>query len=189
MITYGRIHAAARNYRANDYEQQRLREVKQERCGVCWDRWPSSMMTTEDGLRRCPDCLAIKTEQVKAAILQHDAAIVAANPTRPQISMAPFREPVPAVRTIHDVNGNVVLPGSPLTIKRTVDTKVLRIIGRDFSSADTFSYSSGISNSVAPALSGSTQWTLTLVASGGMTPGDWHLTMNGRTYRGILRIR
>ena len=60
MPTYVKrpLDVVAPSYRGNDYDIQRLEEVAQERCGLCWDLYPASMMIPNDGTRRCPDCFA-----------------------------------------------------------------------------------------------------------------------------------
>ena len=177
-----------RNFRVADYEARRLAEVAQARCGQCWDRWPASMMTEEDGRQRCPDCVDITTAEWKAAVEAHDAARVAEKQTMPQISAAPLRESVPHIRIMENVSGTRVNQSAPLVLVRSGAAKTLVIKGGGFASTDTFTYSTGISDSVAPSLSSTTQWTLTLAASGAATPGLNHVTFNGHIYRNLLSI-
>jgi hypothetical protein len=177
-----------RDYSAAHYEHVRQKEVEQERCGLCWDIWPVSMMADEDGFRRCPDCIETTGPSRTEAIAKADAENIAAKQTRPQITRVPFRETVPHIRIMEDASGTRVTQNAPLGLVRSGSAATLIIKGGDFASTDTFTYSTGISDSVAPSLSGSTQWTLTLVASGSATPGNNNLTYNNHTYRGILRV-
>jgi hypothetical protein len=162
----------------------------QERCGLCWDIWPVGEMTDEDGRRRCPDCLfKDDTETAKMEIQARDSRRIAERQTRPQISRAPLDDSTPAhIRVMENASGTRVTQAAPLTIVRSGSAVQLVIKGGGFASTDTFSYSTGISDDTAPALSGSTQWTLTLAASGAATPGENNITFNNHTYRGILRI-
>jgi hypothetical protein len=179
-----------RSFRANDYDRQRLEEVAQDRCGICWDLWPASMLALEDGYTRCPDCLAIRTEAVKRDIQAHDAMMQSLKQTRPQMNYgAPFREVVPHIRRMQDVSASRILPQSaPLVLVRGGSAVSLVIKGGGFASGNTFTYTSGISDNSAPSLSGSTQWTLSLVASGGMAAGFAHMTFEGHTYRNIFMV-
>jgi hypothetical protein len=86
------------------------------------------------------------------------------------------------------VSGNPINQSNPLVLVRSGSAVTLVIKGGDFASTDTFSYSTGITDDTAPALSGTTQWTLVLEASGAATPGLNNLTFNDHTYRGIIRI-
>lgn len=179
-----------RSYRANDYDALRLNEVEQDRCGQCMDLWPASMLTEEDGYTRCPDCVEIRTEQVKRDIEANDARMIALKQTRPQInSGGAFRQTITLTRRIEDGSGTRVQPQSaPLVLVRGGAAVSLVIKGGGFSSADTFTYTSGITDDSAPSLSGTTQWTLSLVASGGMAAGFAHLTFNNHTYRNIFMV-
>ena len=177
-----------RNVDSSRFRDRLLREVEQERCGLCTDRWPASRMIDEDGYRRCPDCIETTGPSRTEAILHADAANIAAKQTRPQVTRMPFRESVPHIRVMENASGSRVNQGAPLGLVRSGSAVELILKGGGFASTDTFTYSTGISDSVAPSLSGSTQWTLTLVASGGATPGNNNLTFNGHSYRGILRV-
>jgi hypothetical protein len=177
------------DYRSDRYERQRLSELKQERCGVCTDDWPASMMLTEDGLRRCPDCSDNgRSREEKAQIQSADNARRAGRQTRQQVP--PIREEsVAFIRSMEDASGNAVLRQSaPLVLVRNGAAVTLVITGGGFLSTDSFTYSTGITDETAPALTGSTVWTLSLVADGTATPGDNHLTFNNRTYRNLLRV-
>jgi hypothetical protein len=54
------------------------------------------------------------------------------------------------------------------------------VSGGGFAAADTFAYgSTGITDGVAPALTGTTIWTLSVIAAGGTTPGLYRLVYAG----------
>jgi hypothetical protein len=170
-------------------EERILREVANERCGLCWDVWPVSQMLDNDGLRRCPDCYDKMGVYRRAEVQQHDSDRIAQRQTRPQISMAPLDDSNPPhIRSMENASGTRIYQANPLVLVRSGAAVQLIIKGGDFSSTDSFTYPTGISDSVAPSLSGSTQWTLTLTASGAATPGDNTLTFNGHQYRGYLRV-
>lgn len=156
---------------------------------MCAELRPSSVMIEEDGNRRCPDCLAIRTDTRKAEIAIFDAARIASRPTRPQITRMNFSETVAGVRTIEDTSGTVVKQAAPVSLTRGGAAVPLILRGAGFRSTDTFTYSSGITDNTAPVLTGSTVWTLSLLAAGGMAAGEWNIALNGHTYRGILRVR
>lgn len=180
----------AREYDHSAYEELRLREVKQERCPTCTERWASSMMKTEpDGIRRCPDCrLSPRTEPEKAAIDQHDAERIGQKQTKPQISQMPLRDSSPPwIRVMEDAGGVRLLQSAPLVLVRSGPTKQLLLRGGGFSASDTFTFSTGISAS-SSTLTGTTLWTLTLSASGAASPGLNHMTYNGHTYRNIFNV-
>lgn len=176
-------------YHANDYDELRLREVAQERCGLCWNLWPKSMMADDDGRRRCPDCVGSTLVIRDAEIRAEDAARVSQRQTPPQISVAPFRNVVPWIRIMEDSGGVRILATSPLSLTRSGASKQLVITGGGFASTDTFTYSTGITDSVAAALTGTTVWTLTLVAGSTATPGPNNVTFNNHTYRGIVNVK
>jgi hypothetical protein len=175
------------NVRSDDFERQRLAELAQERCGLCWDLWPASQMMDHDGKRRCPDCAEDLSEEHKASIAEHDAARIAARQTRPQVSQVALDETVPPhIRVMENVSGDRVTQASPLVLVRSGASKSLILKGDGFASTDTFTFSTGVS--ATTSLTGSTQWTLTVSASSGATPGDNHMTYNNHTYRNILRV-
>ena len=179
------------DYDHSAYEELRLREVKQERCPICWDRWASSLMRTEaDGIRRCPDCrLSPRTEPEKAAIEKADARRIRSRQTKPQISQVPLQDTVvPWIRVMETATGTRILPATPLHLTRSGPAVQLIVKGGGFASTDTFTYSTGISDSVSPSLSGTTQWTLTLIAGGSTVPGSNHLTFNNHQYRNIFMV-
>lgn len=168
-----------------------IESVEQERCPQCWLRRPKSVMVEEsDGIRRCPDCLVVRTEADKARIQGHDAAQIAARQTRPQVSNAPLSDDTPAhIRIMENGSGVRVLPQSaPLVLSAGGAAVTLTITGGNFASDDSFSYSTGISDNSAPSLSGSTVWTLSLVAAGGTSTGFKNLTFNDHTYRNLLIV-
>ena len=172
-------------------DQDLIDSVEQERCPQCTERRPVGVMIEEsDGIRRCPDCLVVRTPVDVARILAHDAAVIGALQTRPQISRMPLNESTPPhIRVFENASEVRVLPQSaPLVLARGGAAVSLVVKGGDFASDDSFSYTSGISDNSAPSLSGSTQWTLSLVASGGTSTGFKHLTFNDHTYRNIFLV-
>lgn len=177
-------------FSARDYNEQRLREVEQERCGLCWDLWPKSMMRDNDGVRRCPDCYEERDIYRINEIQQYDNDRRATRQMRPQMSLAPLQNYTPPyIGSMTTAAGVRVLGSAPLRLSRGGAAVTLLVNGGDFVSTDAFSYSTGISDSSAPALTGSTLWTLSLAAASNMTPGEWHLTYNDHTYRNILSVR
>ena len=180
----------AESFRSNDYDDLRHEEVKQERCGLCTELWPSSMMRDNDGLRRCPDCYDTRGIFRKNEIRQYDNDRIRRKQTRPQISRMTLDDGnIAFIRSMTNVSGTRVLPSSPLLLSRGGAAVALTLTGGNFASSNTFTYSSGVSDNSAPSLTGTTVWTLSLVASGGMAAGEWHLTFNSHTYRNILRVR
>lgn len=176
------------NFHSDTYEGQRLCEVEQERCGQCWDLWPKSTMADEDGKRRCPDCIDTTSAEWKARVEAHDSDRIATRQTRPQSSDAPFIESVPHIRVMENASGARINQSNPLVLVRSGAAKTITVKGGNFASTDTFTYSTGISDDVAPSLSGSTQWTLTLEASGSASAGLNHLYFNGHIYRNHIMV-
>lgn len=169
------------------FNELRLKEVAQERCGLCWELWPVSVMVDDQGRRRCPNCVGATLETVIADDNLRVADHVRDRQTKPQITRAAFRETIPWVRVMEDVGGNAVWAGAPLTLTRGGASKTLALRGGGFASTDTFSYSTGIT--ATTALTGTATWTLTLTAGVGATPGTGNLIYNNHTYRGIFSVR
>lgn len=185
-----RLHRDHPDFRANDYDQKRLTEVAQERCGLCWDLWPKSMMKDYDGRHRCPDCWDTVSETAKAEIVEYDADQIAQKQTRPQVSLATMNPANPPhITSMTDANGTAVTQLAPLAVTRTLigPTKPVTLIltGGDFAATDTFTSGTGIT--ILSALSGTTVWTLTITASVTGAAGYKDLTYNSHTYRGIIR--
>lgn len=179
------------------YEERRLREVMQERCaGPCALRWPSSMMVTEDGPgkpmgRYCPDCADHWTTEQQATEDRRVSDLVAAHSPLPQPSLGGrslHEAAVPWVRKMETAAGVAVTQNAPLGLVRSGSAKQLIVTGGGFDASDDFEYSTGITDSVAPVLTGTTIWTLTLVAGVTASPGNNHMAYNGHQYRGILRV-
>lgn len=169
-------------------------EVEQERCGLCFDRRPKSAMRDQPGGgRRCvPECWVPYSEaDVDAGVSALHQRLQTLSDAPPQQSIAPLREgQISYINSKTTAAGVEVVPGvSPLRLSRGGAAVQLIIDGGNFASTDTFSYSTGISDSVAPLLSGSSRWTLTLVASGGMVAGEWNMTYNDHTYFKIFSVR
>lgn len=180
-----------RDFHSSDYDQQRLREVTQETCGVCADRWPASMMLTEDGKRRCPDCSDNgKSQEERAEILNYDAARIQERQTRPQIDMGRGinRTFSGTIISIKDSNGVSITQSNPLYLTAGGASKTLTCAGSGFASSDTVSGSTGVT--VTKSVDSASQVTLTCSADGGTAAGDYyHLTYNGTTIRGLFRVR
>lgn len=172
-------------------DKERMLHEETARCGHCMRRFPAADLTMQDGVLVCRQALSPRTTmEYRAMIEESIAAKTEMYALKPNVSQA--RMPWQAVATIvtmTDASGNRIAPNSPLSMVRTV-AATLTLTGIHFSASDTFAYPSGISDSVAPSRAGSSTWTLTLVASGGMTPGDkYDLTFNGGTLRNVFRVR
>ena len=173
-------------------DKDRILSDDEATCGHCMRRFPKADLVIEDGVEICRQGSSpTTTEDYKAALQEEIAAKHESYIPRPIESQARHGWPEEAVITsMEDADGNAVAVNAPLNMVRTV-AKQLIVNGRDFSASDTFAYSSGISDSVAPVRTGTTLWTLTLVASGGMTPGDkYDLTFNtDTTLRNVFSVR
>ena len=175
----------------NRLDGRRIEEMRQERCGVCDGLYPSSFMQWEDGRRRCSNCVDIRgtvalaelTAEANAWIAEGQVSEAQEYPTH----AATADSPSGVVTSMLDANGATISQSSKLLITRGVN-KTLALHGQNFSTSDTISYSSGITDGAAVSRT-ATLTTLTLLADGGMTAGDYNLTFNGTTYRGILRVR
>lgn len=177
------------HFHSDAYGDQRLREVANERCGQCWDRWPKSVLKDEDGKRRCPDCLDTTSAEWKARVDAHDAAMLATKQTKPQDSNAPLNDSEPPhIRIMTNAAGTRINQSNPLGLVRSGSAVTLTLTGGGFVSTDAFTYSAEIEDDVAPALSGTTIWTLTLIATGAASPGLNHLYFNNHIYRNIFMV-
>lgn len=175
----------------NTLDRQRIREMRQERCGICDGLYPSSFMQWEDGRRRCDNCLAIRGTVELARIRAEAFRWIAEDPgqTTPEFPAHAASQDSPAgvVTSMTRASGSTVSQSSPLMLVRGVNG-TLTCTGHGFSTSDTITYSTGISDGAAVSRT-ATVTTLTLLADGGMAAGDYNLTFNGTTYRGILRVR
>jgi hypothetical protein len=79
---------------------------------------------------------------------------------------------------------------SPLILTRGGAAQSLVLTGVGFTGADVFKYgSSGITDAVPPSLVGSTQWTLSVQASGGMAVGNYAMTYNLDIFQAVFNVR
>jgi len=183
----------ARNSNPNDYDLRRIREMRQERCqGGCNGLFPSSVMQWEDGRRKCPGCFEIRGTTELERIRAVAQAWIAEDVVKGQ-PWAPVRpaadSPSGTITKMQRADNSDVLFTSPLTLSKGGAAVTLLLTGARFSASDTFSYSTGITDNVAPALTGTTLWTLSLKAANTMAGGEYNLTFNGTTWRGIFRVR
>lgn len=159
-----------------------------ERCGTCQELWRSDQMTTEDGLRVCPNDVDVTTETYKSAILEREAARADLYNIEPNVSQATMSPTIPAtVGYLVDAAGDLVYMSAPLELLRTV-AATLTLHGRGFVSTDTITLPSGITNSMAPVIT-STTITLQLIADIGVTAGVYSFSLNGNPIRNVLQVR
>ena len=111
----------------------------------------------------------------------------------PQFSNRSHDEPdLAAVTAITDGNDVTVSSSAPLRLDRGVST-TLKLTGRYFSTAVTFTYPTGITDNT-PAVVTATLITLSLLAALSMDSGLYSLTVNdgtttnGHLYRNILAV-
>lgn len=175
-------------------EAARLSGGGMKRCGTCGFRWsdndPAGGVTEEDdGIERCQQCLEVRTAVYIADQESAIAAQIGSRPETPQISQATLEEPLlSALNSIEDSNGRVLSCGSPLLLFRNIPASVL-LRGVRLAATDAISYTSGITDSVAPVIT-ATMITLTVVASLSAIPGDhYHITFNDVTYRDVFQVR
>ena len=162
-----------------------------KRCsGSCHALWPADDITTDaDGRELCPnDYSPTTTREFFASELDAAAAGALGHALMPNVSLARMPIPTePVITGMRYANGNEVYNSAPLLLVRNVAT-ILYLDGRDFSSSDTVTYPSGITDSVAPSRT-STTTTLTVIAALGMTTGKYNLTFNGNVVRGVFLVR
>jgi len=172
-------------------DRERLLSEPIERCGHCMLLWPAADFVEEareDGLRRaCPNAASPSTDLEYVAGVKESVADQAERyQPMPNVSDAPLPFTIPAtVTTITDTDGGAVYNGEPLRIVRG-SSVVMKLIGRNFTSADVISYSYGITASIARTTS---LTTLTLTAAADATTGTQNVTFNGSTLKGVLRVR
>lgn len=173
-------------------DKDRILSEDETTCGHCMRRFPKSDLVIEDGVAICRQGASpTTTEEYLAALKEEIASKYEEYIPRSIETQARHGWPEEAVITsMEDADGNAVAVNAPLRMIQTV-AKQLIVNGRDFSASDTFAYPSGIADSVAPVRTGTTLWTLTLVASGGVTPGDkYDLTFNtDTTLRNVFSVR
>jgi hypothetical protein len=190
-IVAGRRVKERRFVNPNALDGRRITELKQERCGVCDGLYPASFMQWEDGRRRCSNCVDIRgtvaLAEITAEAYQWIAEGSAVEAQEFPTHAASDDSPTGVVVSMLRASGTDVTQTSPLVLARGVNT-TLALHGQGFSTSDTIAYSTGISDGAAVSRT-ATLTTLTLLADVGMTAGDYNLTFNGTTYRGIFRVR
>lgn len=185
-------------YDARSTDERRLSSHRVKRCGTCTYEVPEADITVEDGAELCPMCVDTYTAEWKVNEESYVAEIKAESALRlvdpPQLSIRALTEGEPGVVTrITDSAGNYLSSTSPLRLVRTVATTVL-MVGQRLTTSNTFTYSTGITDSVAPVYTAALI-TLTLVASGAVTTGPYGITMaDGMTqtahvFPNILAVR
>lgn len=180
-----------RHIHPDSVDRLRIAQIEQERCDVCANLWPATMMRWEDGRRVCPNDFDIIRDggELKAEIEEADAAhLETRNGYEPRPQKFPVKaEVLASVTRMERAGGSEVSQVSPLQLNRTVATALV-LRGFNLSASDTISASTGIT--VAPVVDSATQVTVTLTAGAGMTPGDhYNFIHNRTTYRALLRVR
>ena len=193
-----RRHIEPAEYRASDQHLRVVESHRVKRCGVCTFEFPEEDVTVEDGIEKCPLCVDTLTAEWKAnevsdvAAVKMASAMALQNPT--QYSVKSLQEPRPGIVTsITDSAGNALSQSTPLFMPRTVAKTVL-LLGVRFTAANITTYAAGIANNAAPVIT-PTLITLSLIASSGVTPGAYAITMadgqtqTGHVYPAILAVR
>lgn len=176
------------------YVDDRVASMQQATCAACGnDRWPLAMLREKDGRWYCPNDFDSMNNREAVERIAEDMAEGADRPVRwltiqPAMNMLD-ETPTGAVTSLYDSTARSVSQQQPLSLARGGAAKTLYLGGVAFTSSDTISYTTGITDSVAPVIT-STLITLTLVASIGATPSDFYsLTFNGTTFRNIFSVR
>jgi len=172
------------------YREERYREGKFT-CDVCLFWWPMSHLRVQtNGLRTGVMCCYEAVDEVDRDLNRAFAAKMAARlsakeaePTR-----GPNGEIYPGIDRIGTNPFVASFTPSPILLIHGGAPVTVTVTGGDFSEDDVFAYSSGVTDSVAPVLDSSTQWTLTLVASGGATIGRHPLSFNGSLFPGGIQV-
>lgn len=191
-------HIEPRYYDSNSTKGRQIASHRVKRCGVCTYLIPEEDMIVEDGIEKCPMCADTYTaeylaaEEAHVALVKKESAYGLAVP--PQFSTRNLTEArAAAVTSITDVNGNTVSQSSQLRMIRNVAATLI-LNGQYFTNAITFTYPTGLSDSVAPVIT-STKITLSLIAAIGMAPGSYSITLNdgisqnGHVYANLLAVR
>jgi hypothetical protein len=146
-------------------------------------------MTEEDGQDRCPECVEIRTPSYVAHTMAREQEYAASRILRPQISKVPLASKFPpTIVAMTDGSGNPVSQSHRLKLSRNIAASLI-LSGRGFTSTDSYSYSTGLSDSSAPVTT-ATQKTLSIIASLIATPGDnYGLTFNGVLYPNCISVR
>lgn len=150
--------------------------------------WPAAaIVTDDDGRERCPNDREM-TAMEQAAVAEFIASKAEIYAIRPHISQARMERPIPAtIMSMEDAAGHDVRGGAPLRLLRNVPA-VLHLDGRAFSSSDTITYPTGITDSVPPSRT-TTRTTLTVIAALSMVAGLYDFIFNGNAVRGVFLVR
>lgn len=176
------------NVAPDSVTERRIAEMEQERCDTCTMLYPASMITVEDGVRKCPNDVDYWTAERKAQVEAADAAWIGSHQDRPQL-YPPRSERFVSVTGLFDVDGNRIYTGHPVAVPAndlTPTTVVVR--GVNLSADDTASIVYP-DITVTAAVNSSTQVTLSVSIDGGFAPGDYNLTYNDYVFRGVIRVR
>lgn len=104
--------------------------------------------------------------------------------------VGPSGKPYPGVTPYAPDVWITTLTPNPLVLTRGGAAGVLSVLGGGFSSSDTFSYSTGISDAASPFLSSDDLWTLTVHASGGAPVGVHPMTFNSTNlWQSVFDVR
>lgn len=179
-------------YDARSQRPRIIREARVKRCGTCTYEIPEGDIVREDGREVCPMCKDTLTAEWKARETSYVAGVREEAVRRlfqpPQVSIRPLQETIPsAVTSITNSAGVWLSQSTPLNLIRGVAATLL-LNGVRFSSTDTITYSTGITDSSSPTRTSSLT-TLSVVADPGMSAGSYSLTFNGHVYRNIFSVR
>lgn len=160
------------------YREERYRHGKFT-CDICLMQWPMAQMRIQHGLHIgsicCfePDGDAIDRDLRRAA-----ASIMAAQRSAEQLQppKGPDGAPYSGLTDLIDTDATILTtPSLPVVLAKGGAPVAVVLVGINFTATDAFTYPAGITDSVPPSLSGTTQWTLSVQASGGMTAGLYPL--------------
>lgn len=175
---------------ANNHDTHRIESMYQARCANCDALWAWDQLTEKDGKWYCPNDYEINAREL-AEILAEDLQEGADKPVRYLTIQQPInamtQTPAGVITSITDVNGVTVSAAAPLYLHTGGSAVPVKLGGQNFSSSDTISYTSGISDSSSPTIT-TMLITLSIHATG--SAGDrYSLTFNGTTFRNIFRVR
>lgn len=176
---------------SNVHDHKRIESGNQARCANCDQLWAFDDLTEKDGRWYCPNDYELNLREANE-LLAESAEYAAGRPVRYLTIQTPIdgmtQSPAGAITSLTDASGNAVDQLHPLALHTGGSAVTLKLGGVSFTTADTISYTTGISDNSAPALTGTTLWTLSVHATGAV--GDsYSLTFNGSTFRNIFRVR
>lgn len=175
---------------ANNHDTHRIESMYQARCANCDALWAWDQLTEKDGKWYCPNDYETNAREL-AERLAEDQKDGADKPVRYLTIQQPInamtQSPAGVITSITDVNGAAVSAAAPLYLHTGGSAVTVKLGGQNFSSSDTISYTSGISDNSAPTVT-ATLITLSIKATG--SAGDFYsLIFNGTTFRNIFRVR